>query len=38
MNKAALDVLPKERLKLGYAWGIRNQYINDEVRNQLKYN
>jgi len=37
MNKALQDVLPKERLRLKYAWGIRNQYINDEVRNQLKY-
>lgn len=22
---------------MAYAWGIRNQYINDEVRNQLRY-
>jgi hypothetical protein len=27
MNKALQDVLPKERLRLKYAWGIRNQYI-----------
>lgn len=36
-NDKLFNVLPAESLKLKYAWGIRNQYISDEVRNQLKY-
>ena len=33
----SFNIDPQETLKINYAWGIRNQYISDEVRNQLKY-
>lgn len=28
---------PEESLSIKHCWGIRNQYINDRVRNQLRY-
>ena len=31
------NVVPEQDLVIRHAWGIRNQYITDRVRNQLKY-
>mgnify|MGYP003442506148 CR=1 FL=1 len=31
------NVEPDEDLKIKHVWGIRNQYISDRVRNQLRY-
>lgn len=28
---------PQQDLKIRYAWGVRNLYINDQVRNQVRY-
>lgn len=28
---------PVQTLKVQHAWGVRNQYINDRVRNQVRY-
>lgn len=31
------NVAPDQDLSIKHVWGIRNQYINDRVRNQLRY-
>lgn len=31
------NVEPEENLSIKHVWGIRNQYINDRVRDQLRY-
>lgn len=31
------NVEPQEDLRIKHVWGIKNQYISDRVRNQLKY-
>lgn len=36
-NPKAFNVLPEETLLLKHAYGLRNQYINDEIRNQVRY-
>ena len=36
-NEARDNHLPKEELQIGYVFGIRNFYLNDEVRNQCRY-
>lgn len=28
---------PEQDLKVKHAWGVRNLYINDQVRNQVRY-
>ena len=32
------NTVPEADMKIQHVWGVRNQYISDRVRNQVKYN